>query len=29
MIEAQKFGLATGHDPDAVLMSLPPMAKWS
>jgi coproporphyrinogen III oxidase len=24
-----KFGLATGHDPDAVLMSLPPMAKWS
>lgn len=23
-----KFGLATGHDPDAVLMSLPPMAKW-
>ena len=23
-----RFGLATGHDPDAVLMSLPPMAKW-
>ncbi|KRW93189.1 oxygen-dependent coproporphyrinogen oxidase [Paracoccus sp. MKU1] len=23
-----KFGLATGHDPEAVLMSLPPMAKW-
>ncbi|WP_425052919.1 oxygen-dependent coproporphyrinogen oxidase [Psychromarinibacter sp. S121] len=23
-----KFGLATGHDPDAVLMSLPPLAKW-
>ncbi len=23
-----KFGLATGHNPDAVLMSLPPMAKW-
>lgn len=23
-----KFGLSTGHDPDAVLMSLPPMAKW-
>ena len=23
-----KFGLATGHDPDAVLMSLPPHAKW-
>ncbi len=23
-----KFGLATGHDADAVLMSLPPMAKW-
>ena len=23
-----KFGLTTGHDPDAVLMSLPPMAKW-
>jgi coproporphyrinogen III oxidase len=23
-----KFGLATGHDPDAVLMSLPPMARW-
>ncbi|HEY9038575.1 MAG TPA: oxygen-dependent coproporphyrinogen oxidase [Roseovarius sp.] len=23
-----KFGLATGHDPSAVLMSLPPMAKW-
>ncbi|WP_170414713.1 oxygen-dependent coproporphyrinogen oxidase [Ruegeria atlantica] len=24
-----KFGLETGHDPDAVLMSLPPMAKWA
>lgn len=24
-----KFGLATGHDPDAVLMSLPPLAKWA
>lgn len=23
-----KFGLETGHDPDAVLMSLPPIAKW-
>ncbi|MFN2306354.1 MAG: oxygen-dependent coproporphyrinogen oxidase [Paracoccaceae bacterium] len=23
-----KFGLSTGHDADAVLMSLPPMAKW-
>ena len=23
-----RFGLATGHDPDAVLMSLPPVAKW-
>ncbi|MDZ7709962.1 MAG: oxygen-dependent coproporphyrinogen oxidase [Roseovarius sp.] len=23
-----KFGLATGHDADAVLMSLPPLAKW-
>lgn len=23
-----KFGLATGHNADAVLMSLPPMAKW-
>ncbi len=23
-----KFGLETGHDPDTVLMSLPPMAKW-
>lgn len=23
-----KFGLETGHNPDAVLMSLPPMAKW-
>ncbi len=23
------FGLATGHDPDAVLMSLPPLAKWT
>ena len=24
-----KFGLATGHDANAVLMSLPPMAKWT
>ncbi len=24
-----KFGLATGHDADAVLMSLPPVAKWT
>ncbi|MAM62144.1 oxygen-dependent coproporphyrinogen oxidase [Maritimibacter sp. UBA3975] len=24
-----KFGLATSHDPDAVLMSLPPLAKWT
>ena len=24
-----RFGLETGHDPDAVLMSLPPLAKWS
>ncbi len=24
-----KFGLATGHNPDAVLMSLPPLAKWA
>ena len=24
-----KFGLETGHDPDAVLMSLPPLAKWT
>ena len=24
-----RFGLATGHDPDAVLMSLPPLAKWA
>ena len=24
-----KFGLATGHDADAVLMSLPPLAKWA
>ncbi|HHS94888.1 MAG TPA: oxygen-dependent coproporphyrinogen oxidase [Rhodobacterales bacterium] len=24
-----KFGLATGHDASAVLMSLPPMAKWA
>jgi coproporphyrinogen III oxidase len=24
-----KFGLETGHDADAVLMSLPPMAKWT
>ena len=23
-----RFGLASGHDPDAVLMSLPPLAKW-
>lgn len=23
-----KFGLETGHNPDAVLMSLPPMARW-
>ena len=23
-----KFGLSSGHDPDAVLMSLPPLAKW-
>ena len=23
-----KFGLATGHDANAVLMSLPPLAKW-
>ncbi|MDT0681221.1 oxygen-dependent coproporphyrinogen oxidase [Roseicyclus sp. F158] len=23
-----KFGLATGHDPNAVLMSLPPVATW-
>ena len=23
-----RFGLETGHDPDAVLMSLPPLAKW-
>jgi len=23
-----KFGLATGHDANAVLLSLPPMAKW-
>ncbi len=23
-----KFGLTTGHDADAVLMSLPPVAKW-
>ncbi|AXC51309.1 oxygen-dependent coproporphyrinogen oxidase [Paracoccus suum] len=23
-----KFGLETAHDPDAVLMSLPPLAKW-
>ena len=23
-----KFGLETGHDPKAVLMSLPPLAKW-
>lgn len=24
-----KFGLATGHDAEAVLMSLPPLAKWA
>ncbi len=24
-----KFGLATGHDANAVLMSLPPLAKWA
>ena len=24
-----KFGLETGHNPDAVLMSLPPLAKWT
>jgi coproporphyrinogen III oxidase len=24
-----KFGLETGHDADAVLMSLPPIAKWT
>lgn len=24
-----KFGLTTGHDANAVLMSLPPMAKWA
>ena len=24
-----KFGLATAHDPNAVLMSLPPLAKWT
>ena len=24
-----RFGLETGHDPDAVLMSLPPLAKWA
>ena len=23
-----RFGLESGHDPDAVLMSLPPIAKW-
>lgn len=23
-----RFGLETGHDPDAVLMSMPPIAKW-
>ncbi|MYA89127.1 MAG: coproporphyrinogen III oxidase, partial [Boseongicola sp. SB0662_bin_57] len=23
-----KFGLETGHDANAVLMSLPPAAKW-
>lgn len=24
-----RFGLETAHDPDAVLMSLPPLAKWA
>lgn len=24
-----RFGLETGHDPDAVLMSLPPLARWN
>ena len=24
-----RFGLETGHDPEAVLMSLPPLAKWT
>jgi coproporphyrinogen III oxidase len=24
-----RFGLASGHDADAVLMSLPPLAKWA
>ena len=24
-----KFGLETGHDANAVLMSLPPLAKWT
>ena len=24
-----KFGLESGHDPEAVLMSLPPIAKWN
>ena len=24
-----KFGLESGHDPEAVLMSLPPVAKWT
>ena len=23
-----KFGLETGHNPEAVLMSLPPVAEW-
>ena len=23
-----KFGLESGHDPNAVLMSLPPLVKW-
>ena len=24
-----RFGLASGHDADAVLMSLPPLARWA